>query len=385
MMDRERFGIVGAGAMGSGIAQLAAMSGHDVVVVDLSSAALDAAASKIRENLNLLETKGKLTPIEVAATNGRLHFADTMEALPGCQWVIEAVAEKYDVKNELLGKLNHILPADCLVATNTSSLSVNALATSSGRPKQFLGMHFFNPPLRMPLVELIPGLNTDPAVTNRAVQLMELWGKQTVLAQDTPGFIVNRIARPYYTEALRILEEGIADCSTIDAAMTEIHGFKMGPFALMDFIGNDVNYAVTNSVWEGCYCEPRYRPSVTQRNLVMANRLGKKTGIGFYDYSKPMPKQKHSDELLLLKIANRILLMLINEAVDAWYFGIASRSDIDKAMTLGVSYPKGLLEWSLGFGISHCIEGMADLYDFYREERYRTSPGFPKWISENSQ
>ncbi len=385
MMDKERFGIVGAGAMGSGIAQLAAMGGHDVVVVDLSSAALEAAAGKIGESLNVLESKGKLTPVDVAATNGRLHFADSLDALSGCQWVIEAVAEKYDVKNELLGKLNCILPADCMIATNTSSLSVNALATSSGRPHQFLGMHFFNPPVRMPLVELIPGLSTDPAVTNRAVELMEGWGKQTVRAQDTPGFIVNRIARPYYAEALRILEEGIADCATIDAAMTEVHGFKMGPFALMDFIGNDVNYAVTHSVWEGSYGEPRYRPSVTQRNLVMAKRLGKKSGAGFYDYSKSLPEPKRSDELLLLKIANRILLMLINEAVDAWYFEIAGRDDIDRAVTLGVNYPKGLLQWSLDFGISRCIEGMADLYDFYREERYRTSPGFPKWIAENSQ
>jgi 3-hydroxybutyryl-CoA dehydrogenase len=262
----------------------------------------------------------------------------------------------------------------CVLATNTSSLSVGALSAACKHPGRVIGLHFFNPATVLPLVEVIGAITSDPMVVDRTRLLIDGWGKVTVRAADTPGFIVNRVARPFYGEALRIYEEGIADFPTIDWAMRELGGFKMGPFELMDLIGNDVNYAVTRSVFEALYYDPRYRPSLTQRRMVEANRLGRKTGIGYYDYrngaDKPPPS---TDRAKAAQILDRILAMLINEAADAVMLRVASPHDIDLAMTKGVNYPKGLLTWADEIGITTVYERLVALQEEYGEDRYRPS------------
>jgi 3-hydroxybutyryl-CoA dehydrogenase len=221
----------------------------------------------------------------------------------------------------------------------------------------------------------VPALSTSADVTVAARALVDAWGKTTVLAADTPGFIVNRIARPFYGESLRMLEEGLADCATIDWAMRELGGFRMGPFELMDFIGNDVNFAVSSSVFEGMFYDPRYRPALTQRRLVESGRLGRKTGMGYYDYRDgavtPKPEE---DRALGQRLLDRVLAMLINEAVDALYLRIASARDIDVAMTKGVNYPKGLLAWCDEIGAATVLERLDALHAEYGEDRYRASP-----------
>jgi 3-hydroxybutyryl-CoA dehydrogenase len=227
----------------------------------------------------------------------------------------------------------------------------------------------------MPLVEVIPWAGTDPEVTAKCRGVMEHWGKIPVLASDTPGFIVNRIARPFYGEAIRIAEEGIADYATIDAAMRDLGKFRMGPFELMDFIGNDVNLAVTKSVFEAMFFDPRYRPSLTQQRLVDAGFLGKKSGRGYYDYGKDAKKPAPvNDPVVQLLVFERILAMLINEAVDAVQMRVASAEDIDLAMTRGVNYPKGLIAWCEEIGAERVLGWMTRLYTEYGEDRYRPSP-----------
>jgi 3-hydroxybutyryl-CoA dehydrogenase len=207
-------------------------------------------------------------------------------------------------------------------------------------------------------------------------ETIESWGKTVVIAKDTPGFIVNRIARPFYSEALRIYDENIADFKEIDKAMMD-KGFKMGPFALMDLIGHDVNYAVTESVWRNTYFDPRYKPSVTQKRLVEAQFLGRKTLRGFYDYTKMNDSEEISlDAKKSEYISNRILTMLINEAYDALYWQISTKKDIETAMTKGVNYPKGLLKWGEEIGLANVAKNMNELYENYKEERYRCSPYF---------
>jgi 3-hydroxybutyryl-CoA dehydrogenase len=226
----------------------------------------------------------------------------------------------------------------------------------------------------MALVEIIPAVQTDATLIPAAKQLMQQWGKTPVIAKDTPGFIVNRIARPFYGEAIRIYEEGIADMATIDWAMTEMGGFRMGPFALMDFIGHDVNYVVTETVFQSFFYDPRYKPSFSQKRLLEAGWLGKKSGRGFYNYAEgtAMP-EPNKDETLGINIFERILAMLINEAVEALHLNIASHEDLETAMTKGVNYPKGLLKWCDEWGADKCLEKLDGLYHAYHEDRYRAS------------
>ncbi|MBK9016657.1 MAG: NAD(P)-binding domain-containing protein [Saprospiraceae bacterium] len=370
-----KIGIIGSGSMGAGIAQVAATAGHEVFVFDSNPVALERAQSNLLATLNKLAEKGKLDDRTAKAIFGRTYYLSELAAFSETGLVIEAIVEDLAVKKSVFKQLEGIVSADCLLATNTSSLSVAAIAAACQRPERVLGIHFFNPAPLMQLVEVVPAIQTSPDIAKQAKLLIESWGKLVVLAKDTPGFIVNRVARPYYGEALRILEEGIADIATIDWAMTALGGFRMGPFTLMDFIGNDVNYTVTETVFQSFFYDPRYKPSFTQKRLCEAGWLGKKTGRGYYDYSEgaknPVAQQ---DEELGKIIFARILVMLINEAADALYMRIASRDDIDLAMTKGVNYPKGLLQWADEIGIENCVHMLDALHGEYLEDRYRCSP-----------
>lgn len=367
--------VIGAGAMGSGIAQVAAAHGHRVVVVDTQSAALENARKNLEKALNRLAEKGSISPENAAEILQRIHFTTEKSACAGCGLAIEAIIENLSAKQAVFRELETLAGEDCILASNTSSLSITAIAAACRKPERVLGAHFFNPAPLMPLVEIIPGIATANSVVETSRRLVDAWGKTTVLAKDTPGFIVNRVARPFYGEAIRIFEEGIADAATIDWAMKEIGGFRMGPFELMDLIGNDVNYAVTAAVWEAFFYDPRYKPSFTQKRLVEAGRLGRKSGKGYYDYAPgalpPEPvKSRESGE----KIFFRILAMLINEAAEAVFWQVATVQDIDLAMTKGVNYPKGLLKWADEIGLKKVLNRLQELQDEYGEDRYRPGP-----------
>ncbi len=381
-----QIGVVGSGSMGSGIAQVAAQSGHQVVVYDLSEEALVKAEKKLGKIVNRLIEKGRLSESEGADLLGRIRWVNDLQSFKECGFVIEAIVESLDVKQKLFQDLQAIVSNECLLATNTSSLSVAAIASSLEIPTRAIGVHFFNPAPLMPLVEIIPAVQTASEVVNQTRALIDSWGKVTVLAKDTPGFIVNRVARPFYGEALRIYEEGFADFATIDWAMKEIGGFRMGPFELMDFIGNDVNYAVTESVFASFYYDPRYRPSFTQKRHSEAGWFGRKSGRGYFDYSEgaALP-QPNKDKELGKQIVDRIVTMLINEAVDALYLNIASANDLDLAMTKGVNYPKGLLAWADEIGLEKTLQTLERLQFEYGEDRYRPSPLLRKLVREGKK
>lgn len=361
--------------MGTGIAQVAAMAGQSVVLVDRDDAALAGAEAGLNGVLGRLAKKDKITEAERDRALARITFAPDLQAIAGAGVVIEAIVEDLEAKQSLFRELEEIVSPGCILATNTSSLSVSAIAGACKHPGRVVGMHFFNPAPLLPLVEVVASVQTKGAVKDIAYVLAQNWGKVPVMARDLPGFIVNRIARPFYGEALRLLDEGIADVSTIDWAMREVGGFRMGPFELMDLIGNDVNFAVTRSVYEAFYHDPRYRPSITQQRMVEAGLLGRKSGRGYYDYSPDAPDAVPTfDRDLATRIVDRITAMLMNEAVDAVFWRVASREDIDLAMTKGVNYPRGLLRWVDEMGADVVLNRINSLQERYGEDRYRPSP-----------
>jgi 3-hydroxybutyryl-CoA dehydrogenase len=371
----KKIGIIGAGSMGAGIAQVAANAECDVLLYDNSYEVCLNALKKLDKILSRLIEKGKITDDKKLSLLKNISIVKDLSSFSDCDLVIEAIIENEAIKKEIFSSLSKLVSKDCIIASNTSSLSITNLASSCLFSERFIGIHFFNPAPLMPLVEVIPALQTSQVLTNKVYKLIKDWGKSPVIAKDTPGFIVNRIARPFYGEALRIYEEGFADFKTIDQAMKEFGGFRMGPFELMDFIGNDVNYAVTSSVFKAFYYDPRYKPSFTQRQYAEAKWLGRKTNKGYYDYNTEDDKLLISvNPELAKKIVDRILVMLINEAVDALYLGIANENDIEVAMTKGVNYPKGLLQWAKEVSYSWCVDHMDTLYEKYHEDRYRCSP-----------
>ena len=361
--------------MGSGIAQVLATVGNEVLLYDSNPLAVEKAGQNLEAQFQKLAEKGKMNFEEAEIYFDNIRLSDKLSELKDSELIIEAIVEDLEIKKDLFQKLESLVSEDCILATNTSSLSIASIASACQKPERVIGIHFFNPAPLMALVEIIPAVQTDKDLISRVKNLVESWKKLPVIAKDTPGFIVNRVARPFYGEAIRILEEGIADCATIDFAMRSLGEFKMGPFQLMDFIGHDVNYRVTESVFKEFFYDPKFKPSFTQKRLFEAGYFGRKSGKGFYDYSEnaEQPKPNDNPELLEL-IFKRILVMLMNEASDAYFLNIASAEDIDLAMTKGVNYPKGLLKWADEFGLENLQNELDELYNFYHEDRYRCSP-----------
>ena len=367
-------GIIGAGTMGSGIAQVASTAGYTVKIFDASEAALNKAETSLEKILNRLIEKGRIDNKEKERIQNNISYVGRLKDLSGSDLTIEAIVENLEVKQNVLSELENYLCDKCIIASNTSSLSVASIAASLKKHERCIGIHFFNPAPLMKLVEIIPAIQTSEDTLQTAIKTISDWKKVVAVAKDTPGFIVNRVARPFYGEALRIYEEGVADFATIDWSLKTIGGFRMGPFELIDFIGNDVNYTVTETVFTAFYFDPRYKPAFTQKRFAEAGYLGRKSGKGYYDYSegasKPSPKK---DKEIGQQIFDRVIVMLINEAADALFLNIASAEDIDNAMTKGVNYPKGLLAWANEKGIDWCVSKLDELYDEYHEDRYRCS------------
>jgi 3-hydroxybutyryl-CoA dehydrogenase len=480
--------VIGAGAMGAGIAQVAAQAGHDVYLYDAAAGAAERGVANILAGLDKLVEKGRLAAEQRAAIAGRLKVATELADLKDARLVVEAIVERLDIKRQVFSALEEIVAEDTILATNTSSLSVTAIAAGLRHPQRVAGLHFFNPAPIMKLVEIIAGLASDRAVLDTLYATARDWGKAPVHATSTPGFIVNRVARPFYAEGLRLLEERAADPATIDAVMRESGGFRMGPFELMDLIGHDVNSAVTRSVFDAYFGDPRFRPSLTQQELVSAGWLGRKSGRGFYDYGAGAAKAEpatvaqgaapakvtvegdlgpaeplvaaledagetvvrrpgaaglivvdgarlaltdgrtttarvaagEAADLVLFDLAldygaasriaiaksdqgpaealsaaagvfqalgkavsvvddapglivMRTLAMLASEAADAVLQGVASPADIDRAMTLGVNYPRGPLSWADAVGPSRILAVLEALQAAYGDDRYRAS------------
>lgn len=384
--------IVGAGTMGSGIAQVAATAGCQVKVYDTQKEALQKSEAALEKILRRIVDKGRITEEEKNRIQNNITYVTTLQDLKDATLTIEAILEDVEIKRKLFMQLEALQGKESILASNTSSIPIASIAAALKHPGRVIGMHFFNPAPLMDLVEIIPAVQTSNAVKNQVVQWIGQWKKTGVLAKDTPGFIVNRVARPFYGEALRIYEEGEANFAEIDQAMIEEANFRMGPFQLMDFIGNDVNYKVTETVFAEFYYDPRYRPSFTQKRYAQAGYLGRKSGRGYYHYKdgkidlerhpewgQPVAKEKAQ------RIVDRILVMLINEAADALFLRIATAKDIDAAMTKGVNYPKGLLAWANEKGIDWCEKRMDELYAYYHEDRYRCSPLLRKMNRHNQR
>ncbi|NMR35838.1 3-hydroxybutyryl-CoA dehydrogenase [Chryseobacterium aquaticum] len=368
-------GIIGAGTMGIGIAQVAATNGCKVWIYDANAKQVETATVGLEKTLTKLVDKQKISAEKMTEILANISIATELKDFKDCELIIEAIIENKEIKTKVFTELEKYVSESCVIGSNTSSISITSLGAELQKPERFIGIHFFNPAPLMPLVEVIPSLLTEKSLAEKIYSLMKDWGKTPVIAKDIPGFIVNRIARPYYGEGLRIVEENIATVEQVDDAMKTLGNFKMGPFELMDLIGVDVNFSVTKTVYNEYFYDPKYKPSLLQQRMSEAKLHGRKTGKGFYDYSegavKPEPVK---DDALYQQIFMRIISMLINEAVEAKRLGVANDEDIELAMQKGVNYPKGLLAWGKEIGYAKISETLQNLYEEYQEERYRQSP-----------
>jgi 3-hydroxybutyryl-CoA dehydrogenase len=378
-------GVLGAGTMGAGIAQVAAEAGLEVLVHDPVDGATDRARARIDGFLQRKVAKGELQATDAADAVARLRPVESLEALTGADLVIEAIPEELDLKREAFRRLDAVAAPTTILATNTSSLSVAAIAAVVADPGRVAGMHFFNPVPLMSLVEVVAGPMTHPDVVEDVTAVARRLGKTPVTAADTPGFIVNRVARPYYLEAFRIVGEGVAAVDGVDEAMRGI-GFRMGPFELIDAIGADVNFAVSRSVFDRFFGDPRYRPHPLQRTLVEAGRLGRKSNGGCYDYDADGsrgapwaalsrratgPQPAHLDSA---QIEARILATIVNEAASAVADGVATPDAIDTAMRLGTNWPEGPIAWGERIGLASVIHTLDALHASVPDGRYRAVP-----------
>ena len=384
LLPSRAVAVIGAGAMGSGIAQVAAQAGHEVYLVDVFEGAAATARDRLASMLARLAAKGRITLAEADAATANIHVTDSAADLPECALVIEAIRENLDDKQALFAAVARSQPAGTLFASNTSSLDITAIAQGLPHPERVLGLHFFNPPPLMRLVEVIHGRLTSDETLTAATQLMKAWQKAPVRCTSTPGFIVNRVARPFYGEAQRMVEAGVADAATIDLAMREVGGFRMGPMELTDLIGQDVNLAVGTSVWEQTGHDERYTPTELQRQLVADGRLGRKSGQGVFRYDgSGQPLDASPDRALAVALTagpivtnpvGRTVAMLVNEAVDLVARGEASPEDVDTAMELGTNYPKGPIAWGAEIGFDVIAEQLRHLDAAFPGGRYRPSP-----------
>ena len=375
--------VIGAGAMGSGIAQVAATAGHPVALVDAVTGAVEEAVARIIASLQRQEAKGRISSAQLEEIVERITPVESVAGLPPCGLVVEAVREDLETKRALFTRVAASQPADAVLATNTSSLDITAIAAGIPGPDRVIGLHFFNPPAAMRLVEVIGGAESAAEVLEAATELMRAWGMAPVRCTSTPGFIVNRVARPFYGEAQRMLMDGVADPATLDAAVRSA-GFRMGPLELTDFIGQDVNLAVGTSVWEQTGRDPRYEPTALQQQLVAAGHLGRKSGQGVYRYGPDgtaldaVPDEARVAALLAGPLETnplaRTLAMLVNEAVDLVHRGEATAEDVDTAMTLGTNYPRGPIAWGRDIGYAVVAEHLAALDRAFPGGRYRPSP-----------
>lgn len=368
-------GIIGAGTMGIGIAQVAATNGCKVWVYDANAKQVETATVGLEKTLTKLVDKQKISAEKMTKILANISIATELKDFKDCELIIEAIIENKEIKTKVFTELEKHVSESCVIGSNTSSISITSLGAELQKPDRFVGIHFFNPAPLMPLVEIIPSLLTERSLAEKMYNLMKDWGKTPVIAKDIPGFIVNRIARPYYGEGLRIVEENIATVEQVDDAMKTIGNFKMGPFELMDLIGVDVNFSVTKTVYNEYFYDPKYKPSLLQQRMSEAKLHGRKTGKGFYDYSEGAEKPvAQKNETLYQQIFLRIISMLINEAVEAKRLGVANDEDLELAMQKGVNYPKGLLAWGQEIGFAKISETLQNLYEEYQEERYRQSP-----------
>jgi 3-hydroxybutyryl-CoA dehydrogenase len=379
-------GVVGAGTMGSGIAQLAARSGARALLHDPLEQALQRGAQRARDGLSKESAKGKLSPEEADAAAARIEPVDALEALAGCELVIEAAPERLELKHELYARLAEIVSDECVLASNTSSLLVTAIATAASHPRRVVGMHFFNPAPVMRLLEVVAGEQSQERALTVAQRTGEAMGKTVIRAQDGPGFLVNRCNRPFGLEALRLLQERIADIETIDRIVRVEGGFRMGPFELMDLVGVDTGFEISKSFYEQSFGEPRWRPSPITARYVAAGLHGRKSGRGYYDYSRdpyrapdPDPDPPASDVAtdvrpVLGGVLERIVCQVINECAFALGEGVGSAQDIDTGMVLGLNYPRGPLAWADEIGLDQVLAVLEGLWEAYREERYRAAP-----------
>jgi 3-hydroxybutyryl-CoA dehydrogenase len=363
-----KVGVVGAGTMGAGIAELAVQAGLETLITDPDPEALEAGAERS------------------GATS-----AAALDDLAGCDLVIEAAPEKLDLKRELFGQLEGICGPDTVLATNTSSLSVTAIAAEAEKPERIVGMHFFNPPSRLKLVEVVAGDESSDQALALTTDVAERLGRTPIRARDGIGFVANRCARPFTLESLRMLGEGVAEHDEIDRICRVAGGFRMGPFELMDLIGIDVNFAVARSFYEQSFGEPRWRPHPIQARMVASGRLGRKAGRGFYDYSgegkhRPEDPEVHADRPILDDadleevagplapvVMNRIGAQIANEAAFALGDGVASADDIDTAMRLGFNWPLGPLQWADRLGPARAV-GILDELRELNGDGYRAAP-----------
>ena len=387
----ERLGVVGAGTMGAGIAQIAALGGYETLLYEIDEKQLERGLEMIRNGMTRGAERGRWSEAEADEALERIRTDTLIELLRDCDLVIEAAPEDLDLKRDVFDRLASVCGPEAVLATNTSSLSVTAIASSVPHPQRVVGMHFFNPPALMKLVEVVAGDESGAAALDQATEVGREMGRTPVRARDSVGFVANRCVRPFFLESLRMLGEGIAAHDEIDRIVRLGAGLRMGPFELMDLIGIDVNFAVARSFWEQSFGEPRWRPVPLHERMVASGRLGRKTGRGFYSYETGEPRrppdpdvdaeQPIFDEDELEDVAGtnapavltRLGATIANEACFALGERVASEDDINTAMRLGYNWPIGPLEWGEGLGWSSALGVLEHLREL-QGEAYRPAP-----------